>query len=161
MPPQSALVSCEHDYVVTVFGHNLRLKGLVMKHNRSSLFLAALVCLSTHSAVAQTKYSLKKNQLVTVSGNKLCGLIKSKWSPVKKSGKRFIIDKKNNKRCKTLLSPSALKKSGLALIPSASSLLKARPSASTLAVSGTARYSKIFRLWERKTSSGRQVLSTP
>jgi hypothetical protein len=109
-----------------------------MMHNRSSLFLAALVCLSTHSAVAQTKYSLKKNQLVTVSGNKLCGLIKSKWSPVKRSGKNFIIDKKDRKRCNTLLSPSALKKSGLALIPSASSLLKARPSASTLAVSGTA-----------------------
>ncbi len=106
--------------------------------HRSALALAALLCLSVHHAAAQTKYSLKKGQVVTVSGNKLCGLIKSKWSPVKKSGKKYVLDKKDKKRCASLLAPSALKKSGLALIPSASSLLKASPSASKLTTSGTA-----------------------
>lgn len=86
---------------------------------------------------AQTKYSLKKNQLTTVSGNQLCGLIKSKWTPVKKSGKKYVVDNKNKTRCKTLLAPSALKKSGLSQIPSASGLLKARSNTSAMAVSGT------------------------
>jgi hypothetical protein len=110
-----------------------------MGRGRLSLVLGAtIILLSGNSAIAQTKYKLKKSQLVTVSGNKLCGLIKSKWSPVKKSGKQYVIDKKDKARCKTLLSPGTLKKSGLAQIPSASSLLKSSPSASALAVSGTA-----------------------
>lgn len=86
---------------------------------------------------AQTKYSLKKGQLVKVSGNQLCGLIKSKWTPVKKSGKKYVVDKKNKSRCKTLLAPSSLKKSGLAQIPDAGGLVKARTGAAALAVSGT------------------------
>ncbi|MFN5061569.1 MAG: hypothetical protein ACK5GN_01865 [Pseudomonadota bacterium] len=98
-----------------------------------SLFLSAAFFQLAH---AQTKYNLKKGQVVTVSGGKLCGLIKSKWTAVKKAGKKFVTEK-DKQRCKTLLVPTALKKSGLAQIPSAAGLLKSRSASASFAVSGT------------------------
>ncbi|MEY4668307.1 MAG: hypothetical protein RL518_1006 [Pseudomonadota bacterium] len=97
------------------------------KSKTISLLLALTVAVGGEAA-AQTKYTLKKTQLATVANKQLCGLIKNKWTPVKKSGKKYVLDSKNKSRCKTLLAPTSLKKSGIASIPSASQMLKARAS---------------------------------
>lgn len=102
------------------------------------VFVVGIVTAFTLSnADAQPKYSLKKSQLQVVSGDQICGLIKSKWTPVKKAGKRYVVDSKNKSRCKSLLAPTSLKKSGIASIPSASGMLKARSSAAMLEVVGS------------------------
>lgn len=134
---------CKSRDIATGFCKSLQNREVCLSMNcnilsRISVIIIVLsLIFAGDNAVAQAKYSLKKNQLVTVSGKKLCGLIKNKWTPVKKSGKKYLVDKKDKSRCKTLLVPTALKKSGLASIPSASSLLKSRAAAASLAVSGT------------------------
>jgi hypothetical protein len=100
--------------------------------------VASLVvfALSTHAARAEKTYTFKKGQLVQVSG-KACGLVSNKWRPVKKQGKRYVVDNRGGTRCATLLVPSSLKKSGLAQIPDASGMLKARSITTALDVTGS------------------------
>lgn len=108
-----------------------------MKLLTSSLVIAALIGTSIVSAHAAPKYSFKKGQLVKVTGGS-CGLISNKWKAVKKSGKKkYVLDKRNRGRCASLLSPTSLRKSGLANIPSAAKLIQAADtSTAILAVSG-------------------------
>jgi hypothetical protein len=106
-----------------------------MRKIATTIASLALLLTCAHSAQAEKTYKFKKGQLVKVSG-KQCGLIANKWKPVKKSGKSYTVDKKGGRRCATLLTPAALKKSGLASIPSAAGLLKSSSQTSALAVSG-------------------------
>jgi len=86
-------------------------------------FLAGLSLLSTAAEAQAKKYTFKKGQLVNVTDG-LCGVVNNKWTAVKKSGKSYILDTKKKSRCRSLLSPTALKKGGLSKIPSAASLMK-------------------------------------
>ena len=116
--------------------HRLSKKSDInMKKLTTLLASLAVFVTCADLSFAEKTYKFKKGQLVKVSG-KQCGLILNKWKPVKKSGKQYIIDKKGGRRCSTLLAPAALKKSGLASIPSASGLLKSSAKTSALAVSG-------------------------
>lgn len=101
-----------------------------------SSFILTLIS-TNKTALAETKYSFKKAQIVTVSKNVFCGLIKNSWTSVRKSGKRYVIYKRNQSRCKNLLKPTSLRKSGLVSIPSAADLLKERTKRTASAVSGT------------------------
>ncbi len=97
-----------------------------MKFLRAAPLLFALVVAlvgGSSSAAAQKTYTFKKGQLVKVS-SKLCGVINNKWTPVKKSGKSYVIDTSSKTRCRSLLSPTALKKGGLSKLPSAGSLVR-------------------------------------
>jgi len=96
-----------------------------MKISHLVALIAAVLAVAPDGAWAQKRYTFKKGQLVQVSG-KPCGIIGGKWTPVKKSGRSYVIDTSNKTRCSRLLSPSALKRGGLGKLPSATTLVRSR-----------------------------------
>lgn len=102
-----------------------------MKRLAILILTGFLMVVASNNASAQVKYTFKKGQLVTYKG-KPCGSISNKWTPVKKSGKSYVIDRSSKTRCSGLLSPVALKKNGLGKLPKASSLLRARASGASI-----------------------------
>ena len=96
-----------------------------MKISHLVVLVAILLVAATDSASAQKRYTFKRGELVQVSG-KSCGVIGGKWTPVKKSGRSYVVDISNKTRCSRLLSPTSLRRGGLGKLPSAATLVRSR-----------------------------------
>lgn len=116
-----------------------------MSLNKALLTLALFVGvfgLTANSLAHAAEF--KKGEVTKVTGG-YCLLVKNKWTPGKKSGSGYAVDKKAKAgvkaACKALLSPAALKKTGMTSIPDTSSVLSSNNSSSSAvhrsSVSGT------------------------